>query len=338
MKRSLLFFFLCCFSLVCLSEEPSLKSNHPDNYAVRRGDTLWGIAQKFLNNPWLWPEIWHVNPDIENPHLIYPGDIIKLIYINGKPKLIVDYPRDVKLSPSIRVEPLDEAIPAIPLDAIAAFLSESRVVSEEEYEEAAYVVAGGSGHLILGAGDRLYARGKLDPEVAIYGIYRKGDVYIDPESKEILGYQAMDIGSGKVVANQDDINTLAVTRTTQEVRIADRLLPNKEHKINSTFYPSAPAEDINGLILAVEGGVTQIGNMDIVGINRGLRDNLEVGNILAVYKKGLLVRDRVAGGKVRLPEERAGLVMVFRTFEKMSYAIVLNANRPIAVLDTVKNP
>ncbi len=366
MKRSLIFFFLCCLSVACLSEEPSLKKDHPEIYTVTKGDTLWDISQRFLNNPWMWPEIWHVNPEIKNPHLIYPGDVLKLVYIDGKPQLVLDYskngsrrggggsssegtldngpmgadyPRDISLSPSIRVQPLDTAIPAIPLDKIAAFLSESRIVSDPEYEAAPYVLAGGAEHLILGAGDTLYSRGKISADVAVFGIYRKGDVYLDPETKEILGYQAIDIASAKLLSTQpDDVSTMMLTRTTQEVRVGDRLLPNEEHRINSTFYPSAPAEIVSGVILAVEGGVTQIGNMDIVVINRGVRDGLEVGNIMAVNKKGLFIKDHIGGDKITLPEEHAGLLMIFRTFEKMSYGLVLTANRPMAIFDVVKNP
>ena len=343
MKKPLHFFFVCLLGIASIgtlsfADEPVLNSSHPDSYTVVKGDTLWDISKRFLDNPWMWPEIWHVNPSIKNPHLIYPGDVINLIYINGKPRLVVERSRDIRLSPSIRVEPLESAIPAIPLDKISAFLSKSRIVTDKEYEEAAYVVAGASEHIIVGPGDKLYARGDLDSSVSTYGIYRRGENYVDPETKELLGIQARDIGTGKVIARNENVSTLVMNRVTKEVRIEDRLLPSIEYRINSTFFPSAPSSDLSGIILAVEGGVTQIGRMDVVVLNRGSREGLEVGNVLAVYKKALLVKDRIKGDMVLLPEEKGGLLMVFRTFEKMSYAIVLSANQQLNILDTVRNP
>lgn len=339
---------LCVWANSTRAEEAVLKPSHPDRYIVVKGDTLWDISDKFLQNPWMWPEIWHVNPQISNPHLIFPGDAITLIYLDGKPRLTVERgseprsykmsPGDVKLSPTVHVLPLGDAIPAIPLDAINNFLSRSRILNQGELERAPYVVAGANDRLVLGAGDALYARGDFTSDVPVYGVYRRGDTYVDPETSEVLGYQALDIGTAKLRVRERDIATFAITRTTQEIRVKDRMLPHEERAIDSTFFPSPPEQDINGVIMAVEGGVSQVGKMDVVILNRGEREGLEVGNVLAIYKKANRVRDRVKGDTILLPEERAGLLMVFRTFEKMSFGLVLESDRPLAISDKVRKP
>lgn len=321
-----------------LAEEPQLRPDYPEEYTVVEGDTLWDISNTFLSTPWYWPEIWHVNPQIENPHLIYPGDVIRLVYFDGKPRLTLDRNKVVKLSPKVRVVDQAEAIPSIPLDEINNFLSRSRIVSAEDLARAPHVVSGEAKRLVLGKGDRLYARGDFEDAVSVYGIYRKGETYVDPVTGELLGVQAMDIGSGKMRALEGDIATLLMTRTTEEVRVGDRLLTEEQRSIDSTFFPSAPDSDIEALIIAVEGGVTQVGKMDVVVINRGDREGLTVGNVLAVYKRGGVIKDRVKGDMVTLPDERAGLVMVFRTFEKLSLGLVLEAERPLAIKDLVRNP
>jgi nucleoid-associated protein YgaU len=321
--------------------EVKLRKDHPERYTVVKGDTLWDISNTFLETPWLWPEIWHVNPQIDNPHLIYPGDVISLIYLDGKPRLTVERgeeSRTVKLSPSIHVTPHTEAIPSIPLDAIDTFLSNSRIVLPGALEDAPYVVAGAHNRLIVGAGDFLYARGEFADDVPVYGVYRKGDVYVDPLTDEVLGVQARDIGTVKVKSVEGDIATSTVTRTTEEIRVKDRLLAHEERLIDSSFFPSPPKAEIEGIILAVEGGVSQVGKTDVVVLNRGAREGLQVGNVLAVYKKGALTRDPVANEVVVLPEERAGLLMVFRTFEKLSFGLVLEAELPLSTLDIVRNP
>jgi nucleoid-associated protein YgaU len=320
-----------------------LKTGHPDEYTVQKGDTLWDISNTFLNSPWMWPEIWHVNPQIENPHLIYPGDLIRLIYLDGSPRLTLERTvklapgSGTKLSPSVRVLPNEAAIPAIPLDRIDSFLSRSRVVGVGELEAAPYILAGEEKRLVVGAGDRAYARGQFE-ELTNYGVFRKGDVFQDPITKEVLGIHALSIGAVSVRDIQGDVATLAVIRSSEEIRLGDRLLHSEDRAVDSTFYPSAPDSNIEGLILAVEGGVSQVGKMNVVIINRGEREGLLAGNILAIHKQGELVTDRVAGGRVQLPDERAGLLMVFRTFEKMSFGLVIEADRPLSTNDKVRNP
>lgn len=180
-------------------------------------------------------------------------------------------------------------------------------------------------------------RGNVE-ENAIYGIFRQGRTYVDPDTGEFLGINADDIGGGEVVAVEDNIGTMVLSRTTQEVRNADRLFRTEERAINSTFLPSEPKDTVEGVILDVPRGVSQIGQFDVVTINRGARDGLVVGNVLAMYKTGETVRDNIGGDSVKIPDERSGLLMVFRTYDKLSYGLVLYANRQLAVLDKVKNP
>lgn len=326
--------------LVALSAfaQAPFNDNVPDKYVVKKGDTLWGIAAFFLQKPWVWPEIWHVNPQIANPHLIYPGDEVRLIYIDGKPRLTLNRGRDVKLDPSVREVPHGAAIPAIPLDVVDTFLTKTRVVAPGELEAAPYVVAGHEKSVITGAGADFYVRGQVPAEQSFWGVYRNGGSYVDPETGELLGIRAQDIGSGKLKATEGEILTLAATRTTEEIRIGDRILPPEDRKIETVFYPSAPPAGIHGVIMAVEGGVHNIGHLDVVAINRGERDGIKIGNTLAIYKAGEVVRDRIAENVVTLPAERAGLLMIFRTFEKMSFGLVMHASRPLKVKDLVREP
>jgi hypothetical protein len=200
------------------------------------------------------------------------------------------------------------------------------------------VLAGKDGHIVGGSGDEIYARGSLDSEHSSYGIFRKGESFVDPVSGELLGIQAMDVGTAKLLAVEDQVGTLALNRTTQEVRRGDRLLPEEERRINANFFPSAPAGDVDGRILAVEGGVSQIGFMSVVVISKGERDGIKEGNLLAIYRAGEAVQDVVANEQVRTPDFRAGLLMVFRVFDKVSYGLVLRAERPLKVSDKVRNP
>ncbi|MFT5082512.1 MAG: nucleoid-associated protein YgaU [Lentisphaeria bacterium] len=344
MKKNLLAilaatFFSVTAALSVSAYEPRLRDDVPETHTVVKGDTLWDISSTFLKNPWMWPEIWHVNAQIENPHLIYPGDVIRLIYMDGKPRLTLDTSgRVFKLSPQARVLTAGEAIKAIPLEKINSFLSRSRVVELNDLKLAPYVVSGVDGHLISGAGSKVYVRGDIKQRYTVYGVYRKGQEYIDPDTNERLGIQAIDIGSGEIVAIDGEISTMEVSRTTEEIRTGDRLLRQEARLVDSTFYPSPPSTTVDGEILAVEGGISQVGKMDVVVINRGAREQVTPGNVLAVYKRGSKIRDRVSGQSVTLPDERAGLVIVFRVFDKVSMGLVLEASQGLTINDIVKNP
>lgn len=340
MKKILvLLMALTAWAGLALAAESPFRDDVPERYTVKKGDTLWDISGQFLRDPWLWPEIWQANPQIENPHLIYPGDVISLVYIDGKPYLTLNRDsRTVVLTPSVKVIPHESAIPAIPLEAITSFMSRTRVVQPGELEAAPYVLAGHEKRLVSGLGDDFYVRGELTSGIDFYGIYRKRDPYFDPETEEMLGIKAEDIGSGQLKTTENGISTFGATRSEREIRAGDRLLPQEERRLDPTFFPQPPEADIDGLIIDVEGGVTQVGYLDVVALNRGERDGLTDGTLLAIHKAGETVRDRVTGEMVELPSERAGMLMVFRTFEKMSFGLVLNADRPLAVDDHVRNP
>lgn len=358
MKKALLAMTAClsaAFIMDTSAEELRLKSDHPMIYSVVRGDTLWDISGRFLDNPWMWPEIWQANQQVTNPDLIYPGDKINLVYIDGEPRLKLQrgqggrtYKATVgnsnisrdrnKLSPKIHVVPQEEAITTIPLEKINNFLSRSRVVAVGELEKAPYVVAGSNQRLVTGAGDYLYARGEFPEGLNVYGVYRQGEVYRDPVTEEVLGMAATDVATIKKKAHERDIATFDVTRTTQEVRLGDRLLETVERSISSSFFPSAPAEEVSGFIIDVEGGVNQVGKLDVVAINLGERNTIKIGDVLAILKKGDSTRDRITNEIIKLPNEKSGLLMVFRVFEKMAFGLVLEAERPLSTGDIIENP
>ena len=339
------------FAMVCtlllagqlLASDVVLNPKHPDHYVVVKGDTLWDISAMFLRDPWLWPEVWHVNPQIVNPHLIYPGDLLSLIYVDGKPQLRMSRGApggDNRLSPRVRYESLDDAIPTIPLDAIRQFLTRTIVVDENELDTAPYVLQSADEHVISGAGDRVYARGIKDRGNAMFDIYEQGDAYIDPDSGELLGYAALFIGSGPVQKFGDPA-TLLLTETTREVRAGHRLRPADSSDPVLHFRPHPTVPDTEGHIIAVIDGVTQIGQFNVVALDLGTREGIEVGHVMRVFQKGDTVRDRISGkrlDKVTLPDEDAGLVMVFRTFEKVSFALVMEATRAIHINDYVRTP
>lgn len=348
MKKLLLALIIGGCSLAAWADTLALKQGHPDTYVVKKGDTLWDISGAFLEKPWLWPQIWEINPQVQDPHWIYPGDVLKLVWVTTptgekQPRLVVErapvkVTQEGRLQPRIRSEAIETAIPAIPLEKISVFLSKSRVVDIEVLNQAPYVIAGDNKHIITGAGDKLYARGNFSSDQPVFGIFRPGKIYTDPETGENLGLQATDIGGGRVIDLHKDVATLVINETNEEIRINDRLLTSEEKKVVATFHPKAPSVEVTGQIIDVEGGVSQVGAMSIVAINRGLRDGMDVGDVVAVAQKGEVVRDRVQNQFVQLPDVRAGLMIVFRTFDKMSYGLVVSANRPLSVGDKVINP
>ncbi|MEB2870539.1 LysM peptidoglycan-binding domain-containing protein [Pseudomonas rhizosphaerae] len=341
MRKSLLALLMLAMAGLAQAQV-QLKDGYPQRYTVVRGDTLWDISGKFLRQPWQWPQLWHANPQIANPDLIYPGDSLVLGFVDGQPQLMLERGASrgtIKLSPKVRTTPVAEAIPSIPLESINSFLLTNRIMdSAEAFNAAPYIVAGNAERVLSGIGDRIYARGAFDPAQSVYGIFRQGKVYTDPDTQEFLGINADNIGGGEIVATEGDISTLVLQRSREEVRLGDRLFSDEQRAVNSTFFPSAPQSNIHGVIIDVPRGVTQIGKYDVVTLNRGTRDGLREGNVLAVYKTGETVRDRITGEQVKVPDERSGLLMVFRTYEKLSYGLILNANRSLAVMDKVGNP
>ena len=330
---------LALISSSLFADQVLLKDGHPDRYTVVKGDTLWDISGRFLNSPWLWPEVWNVNPQIENPHLIYPGDLIALVYIDGKPQLRIQRGKGgtFKMSPKARVERLDRAIPTIPIDAIQQFLTQPLVVEKDELETAPYVVSSAGEHLITGSGDRVYVVGADVASGDRYNLVRSGDPFVDPETGEVLGHEAKYIGDADV-ERFGNPSTMELTRTNREVRIGDRLTPMSQQDVVAYFSPHPADESVEGSIISVVDGVTQIGQYQVVVINRGEREGVDVGTVFAVHKHGALIEDSVSKSKtpLQLPDERAGLLMVFRTFEKVSFGLVMKAESALHIGDKGK--
>ncbi len=323
-----------------LAESGALRPDHPDQYVVVKGDTLWDISGRFLTDPWRWPNIWYANPQVENPHLIYPGDVLKLVYIDGQPRIMVERSKTVKLSPQGRITPLDRAIPTIPLDAIAPFLTKPEIVDEETLNTAPYIVGNMGEHLATAKDDKVYARRIKDSEIGKgFTIVRRGEKYVDPKTKEILGYEATYVGESVLRANGDPAS-LIISDSNREALSGDLLLPSSDTTYDANFFPRAPENKVEGQILSVMDGVSQVGLYNVVVINLGKKDGMEHGHVLDIYEKGKTITDHYSGkrDKVTLPDERAGVLMVFRTFDRLSYALIMYAERNMHVLDVVRTP
>jgi hypothetical protein len=318
----------------------AVNPNHPDRYVVVKGDTLWDISGRFLRDPWRWPDVWHVNPQIANPHLIFPGDIITMTYVNGQLRLGLERGSMVKLSPQVRSTQLSGAIPAIPIDAIHQFLTRPYVLEQNDMDNAPYVVAFADEH-ILGSNDiKAYVRAIENSDNTKFDVVRPGDAYKDAETGEILGYEALYISSSELLRTGDPA-TLLLSGMELETVKGDRLLPVAEDTPLNTFYPAAPSREVTGSIISVLNGVSQIGQYNVVVLDRGTRDGLEPGSVLTIDHRGESIRDIVSKNpteKVTLPDEPAGTLMVFRTFDKVSFGLVMDATRAIHVLDRVRNP
>jgi nucleoid-associated protein YgaU len=340
-KRVLSLFAASLLMLSSMVLALEMKDGHPDSYVVKKGDTLWDISGMFLANPWEWPEIWQVNPQIENPHKIYPGDTLSLVYVDGQPTLRLNRgmaANTVKLSPTVGVTELEPAIPAIPLEEIHAFMRDSRFVQPEEMEGAPYVMAGTKRHIIAGAGDEIFGRGDFSDGNKIYGIFREGQVFTDPETEEFLGIQATAVGESRLISVSNDVARLLVNRTHSEIKQGDTLLPTIDEPVRAFFQPSKPKNDVAGEIMAVEGGVSQIGPMSVVIINLGKREGIEPGNVLRIYRNGENVYDPVAKELVQLPNDKAGLLMFFKVHEKLGYALVLTVDQDVSIGAQVLRP
>jgi len=324
------------------SAEIPLNPSHPDRYVVKRGDTLWDIAAMFLRDPWYWPEIWYVNPQIENPHLIYPGDVLTLVYVDGKPQLRLErgMAGAERLSPRIREQSLEDAIPTIPLEVIGAFLSRGSVLQKDEIARSPYVVAIRDEHMMGAAGNELYVRGDLAGLNTGYSVVHVGEKLVDPDDGDVLGYEGIYVGAG-TIRRTGDPSTLFLTDSTREALEGDRLIAQSV-VYPPSFTPGAPERSVDGTIVAVVDGLSQVGQYQVIVINRGTRHGLAPGNVLRIWQAGETVADRAKPGrvsrKVRLPDEPAGLSMVFQTYDRVSYALVMEATSEIHVLDMVRNP
>ncbi len=351
----------------------------PLRYTVKKGDTLWGIASMYLKAPWAWPDIWYANPDIKNPHLIYPGDVLVLgRTASGQPSLSVERNGQVvteapapsvatvaavaaatvapktqaaapvvmsnlpvdKLEPQVHYGPLDQAVTTIPLEGLRPFLSKTRLVTKSQMEDAGYIMQAADYEPAFGAGNLVYARGLKTGDGTRYGIYHLGDPYIDPENNDTLGYEATYVGEA-TVQTFGDPQRVIITSSAQEARAGDRFLAEQgTGAIDLNFPPHRPIKSVNGQIAAVLSGEAQIGQYDVVLLNRGTKAGVDPGTVLGIFRRGGTADDKVGGGlfSVNLPAERSGTLMVFRSFDNASYAVVMQATREIHVKDVVANP
>jgi len=320
-----------------INEPVPLAAGHPNEYVVQVGDTLWDIAGTFLKDPWYWPEIWYVNPDIVNPHLIYPGDVLGLVYIDGQPRITNVRASTYRMSPQARVTPLTESISSIPYEDVAAFLSSGVVLEKNQADSLPYLLETRGDHLIAAAGNEIYVRGITQDTPGVrFSVVHVGDPLYDPDDNRLIGYQGISVGNGRLRRGGDPA-TVALTDTKMEAKPGDRLLP-EEVDIPLNFFPRAPSSAIDGRIISVVGGVTQIGQYMVVVLNRGSSNGLSVGDVLSVFQTGEEVDDRFGGGTVRLPEEEAGTVMIFKTYDRISYGLVMEATQAIHIHDMVRNP
>jgi len=310
-----------------------IRSDAPDTYVVKKGDTLWDISATFLKKPWYWPEIWNVNPQVRNPHLIYPGDVLSIYYVDGRPMLGINR-GEYRLSPGIRVESLEDSAQRFPIQALRHFLLRPKVVSEEELKEAAHVVDSQERRLIYGEGDEVYARGIGDSTLGeSYSVFRPGKALVNPDNNgEILGYEAIHASDAEVI-REGDPTTVELVETVREVLRGDRLLPLEANPADTEFYPHAPPANSRGQIISLFDALSGSATFQVVVLNLGTRNGIEPGHVLAINQAGRTVKDQFHTSKesleVTLPEEQTGLMMVFRSFEKVSYALIMESERPI---------
>ena len=348
----------------------ALNADHPDRYVVQKGDTLWDISKRFLKDPWRWASVWTINEQIKNPHLIYPGDIILLTYVDGKPQLSVvrDEPaaevpqavvapavtpttsveepagetpsgmKVVKLRPKAHVGSIESAIPTISPDAIVPFLTEPLVVGRSELERSGYVTIGLDDRRALGDGSEFYARGlKKNSGIEYYQLFRQGASLKHPDTGETLGYEAQYLGDARMLVAGDPAK-LVVTRVKQEILPTDRLLAAPEKAALPYYFPRAPDKNVDGRILAAINGLREFGPTTIVAISLGKREGMEEGHVLRIMRHVGKSKDPVTKRMYKMPDEESGLLMIFRVFDKVSYALIMDANRPIHLHDALRTP
>lgn len=322
-------------------EEPRLQSDPPERYTVKEGDTLWSIARQFLENPWRWPEIWQQNPGIENPHLIYPGDVLVLTGVAGDgstPKVKVLRERKItKLKPEVRVVERDDAIPTIPPDAIQPFLSSPLVIDEDGMDTAGYVAAGLEGSILLGQYSVFFARGVNESGASYFNIFRPGKRLVHPETGEFLGLQAIHLGEARVL-EPGETTKMEITASTQDIGLGDRMVPAEEDIALPYYQPHAPEQPVDGLIIDIHGAVAEGGPLQVIVVTLGSREGIEQGHVLRIRRNQPDQKDVVTGEMISIPPQDTGLAIVFRVFDKVSYALVLEATRAVHLTDFVTNP
>ena len=317
-----------------------IAADAPERYVVQKGDTLWDISGRFLRDPWYWPEIWYVNPQVQNPHLIYPGDVLVLTWVDGRPRVMLERGGATRLSPRVREYPLSEAIRAIPWEIVEAYMSKPTVLAKEQIEAAPYIVTARDERRITSSGDKVYARRLDDAAVGSpWMVYHVGGKLVDPETDDHIGYQGVYTATGKV-QDTGDPATLLLTRSARETEHGDILLPEKID-VGMDIIPRAPSSAVEGTIIAVTDKQVIFGEFQVAVINRGTRDGMEPGHVLAVWDLPKEVTDDTKyreSSKVTLPSHDVGKFIVFKTWEQISYGLVLDSTREMEVGFKVKNP
>jgi hypothetical protein len=336
------------------AEPVALRPDAPLRYVVQKGDTLWSISNRFLKDSWQWPELWYVNPKVRNPHLIYPGDELYLYFRGGRPQLVrvgdeppveTDAGPPVPpagledLAPKVRELPLEQAIHSIPLDLIRAFLRGPRLVDEDALDDAPYLVDFEDEHLMAGNDSIAYVLELDDPNITQYQVVRRGQPYRDPDDNDIIGYEVLPVADSEVRVFGDPA-TIYLSRSDMEARAGDYLLPLETEPLAMRFVPHAPATEVDGRVISVYNGMSQIGQYQVVALNRGTNHGMEPGHVLHIWQSGRKATDPYSffGSKVQLPDVRAGTAMVFKTDARLSYALVMSATRAIHLLDRVERP
>jgi hypothetical protein len=346
---------LACLSLNAFADEIQLKENHPYRHVVVKGDTLWDISETFLKDPWLWPKVWRMNRDqIKNPHLIYPGDVVVLDTSGKYPQLRLLHESNV-LNPEVRVEELEkEAIKTISPNAILPFLNQPLLIENEELETSPRIIAGPDNRVILSPGSRVYINNIAEAQGEHWNIYRAGDKFIDPDTKEVLGTEAIYLGDLDITRYGKPASADIVT-AREEILVKDRLVAAPD-EFQSSFVPHAPEKEVKGRIIrihgGVEGNVAEAGPNMVVSINLGDNDGMEAGHVLAISRYGRIIKDpeykktestdetesTLEPGQVKLPDERIGLMMIFRTFDRVSYGLIMNTTGSVYTSDSVHTP
>lgn len=353
-----------------LAAEVDIRNDSPNSYTVEQGDTLWDIAGKFLEEPWLWPQVWQINPQIENPDLIYPGDVIELAYdANGDPILRLSRGDasetrfasagsaglpTIRLSPEVRRDAILSPIPAIPLDRISSFLSDNSVITEQQFDSAPYLLAEADGHALIGEGDQVFARGNWAGNVIAFDIVRRGRELSDPDSGEVIGVEALTVGSAELNSVNGDRGTMRVTESDLEIKPGDRLIPRQAAMLESRYMPAPPAFAVDAAIVSIGTGRELGGLYDSLIINVGESAGIEPGHLLIVREPPEIVRDthgelnawqrmmsafgRNVGDRLEFPGETVATVLVYRVFPDTSMVLVLKSSDAIRLNDRVVTP
>ena len=325
----------CAFA----AEPLKLVDNPPDRHIVVPGDTLWDISGKFLKQPWRWPEIWNMNKaEIKNPHLIYPGDIILLEHFGGTPRLKIAKQVSGKLQPKVYSEAIQQVIPSIPPNIIEPYISQPLIIEPGENDSLTRIVATQEDRMMLGSGDTAFVSGIPDTNVEKWNVFRPGKPLIDPETGEVLAHEAFFLGNMRLVQPGEPA-VLRVTLAKEEMGRGDRLRPAPPPEIIA-YAPHRPEQQVAAKIMSIYGGAYEGGPGFVVSLSRGKNDGLEVGHVLALFRDRIATSIDEDGRRVHtaLPEERYALAFVFRVFNRVAYALVVESSKSVIVGDSARNP